>query len=285
MTHATASSVKVLAASKCEKTGVMLWTLQLRYWRAIHAELMTHRVFSRGAGSSRAIPVKKILAQVWNDPAGPIHWGVNQSGMQARAELVGWRRALAGSLWRTAGKVMCVFAWSMMKLGLHKQVTNRLLEPWQYINVIVSSTRWDNFFNLRCHADAQPEFQELANRISFVMSAHRMDYLYKVLKPGEWHLPYITEDERRAYPIDTLVKLSTARNARVSYAPFDGDSTVEKEIARHDLLVSSVPRHSGPAEHVAMCTGLDEEFANFDGFMQYRKFVEDGMPVDIREPA
>lgn len=278
------SSVKMLRASYCAKTGIELWSFQLRYWRAIHAEVMTHRVFSRNAGSSRAIPVHKVLSQVWNDPAGPIHWGVNQAGMQARAELVGWKRALAGSLWRGAAKTMCAFAWTMMKLGVHKQVANRLLEPWQYINVVVSSTEWDNFFALRCHPDAQPEFQELAHRIYFVMSATKQAGQMQELNPGDWHLIYTSPEEETSLPIGTLLKLSAARAARVSYEPFDGNASIEKEIERHDLLVGSEPIHASPTEHQAVCMGNGQGSGNFRGFVQYRKFVEDNVDPDTMRP-
>lgn len=264
--------VKVIAASRRRGGNVILWSLQLRYWRAIHGELMTHRVFSRNAGSSRATPVKKVLAQVWNDPAGPIHWGANQAGMQARAQLVGWRLAAAGGLWRTAGKVMCGFAWGMMKLGLHKQVANRLLEPWQYINVLVSSTEWDNFFALRAHPDAQPEFEELAREIRHKMSLT----IPQNLSVGQWHLPYIRSIERLSQPLLTNIKVSAARCARISIEPFDGDGSVLKEIARHDLLVGSVPIHASPTEHQAQVLGDDSWVKNFRGFSQYRCQVENG---------
>src|SRR5690606_30080072 len=119
--------------------------MQLRYPRFIHAEFMTHRAFSRNASSSRAIPVHKMLSQVWNDPATPIHWGASRPGMQAREELKGWKRKAAQAIWKLAGRAACVFAWGAMKLGLHKQVANRILEPWQYIHVVVTATDWDNF--------------------------------------------------------------------------------------------------------------------------------------------
>lgn len=259
--------------------GRTLRTLQLRYWRAIHAELMTHRVFSRNAGSSRAIPVRKVLAQVWSDPAGPIHWGANQAGMQARAELVGWRRALAGGLWRLAGKVACGFAWSMMKIGLHKQVANRLLEPWQYINVLVTSTEWDNFFNLRCHPDAQPEIQELAEAMRQVVMTMDVQYLM----PGEWHLPYVMPAESRDFKLETVLKLSTARCARISYEPFDGNSSVDKECQRHDDLVGAEPIHASPTEHQAVAMHGTGFSANFDGWRQYRWYVERGVPPTQKE--
>ena len=151
-----------IIADSVNPAGQRVTTLQLRYWRAVHAELMTHRAFSRNASSSRAIPVRKMLAQVWGDPAGPLHWGANQAGMQAEQELTGWRRSAAQRLWRLSGRAMCAAAWAGMKLGLHKQVVNRMLEPWQFISVVLTSTEWDSFFALRDHPAAQPEIRTLA---------------------------------------------------------------------------------------------------------------------------
>ena len=289
--------VKVIADS-LNPLGIRLLTIQARYWRAIHAELMTHRVFSRNASSSRAIPVEVMLAQVWNDPAGPLHWGVNQPGMQARAEMVGWRRAAAGMLWRGAAKAACAFAWSLMKLGAHKQVANRLLEPFQYISVIISATEWDNFFELRDHPDAQPEIQHLARQIK---AAVRGSWPQR-LSAGQWHLPYITEaDHKAAYKackegritrdeprvgeiINLLIKASVARCARVSYLTHDGQSpSLKKDIALHDKLVVAKPIHASPAEHQAMARNDDEFLRNFRGWSQYRVEVEATETVEAEE--
>jgi len=263
-------AVNVLADS-IAPNGVRLTTLQLRYWRAIHSEFMTHRVFSRNASSSRAIPIKKVIQQVWNDPAGPVYWGANQPGMQASTELTGWRNRIARFLWRLASKVACGFAWCLMEVGLHKQVANRLLEPWQRINVLVTSTEWDNFFNLRCHPDAQPEIKELAEAIRGALASS----VPKFLNIGEWHLPYITEDELTKYDVGTLVKVSTARSARVSYLTFDNKpSKLEDDIRLHDRLVVAEPMHASPAEHQATPLETDAFCRNFRGWRQYRDFLE-----------
>ena len=265
-----ACTVEVVADSTAAH-GVRLSSLKLRYWRAIHAEFMTHRVFTRNASSSRAIPVKRMLQQVWNDPAGPIHWGANQAGMQANAELTGWRNKAARFLWRFAGKAACVFAWGLMKVGLHKQVANRLLEPWQYINVLVTATEWENFFELRCHPDAQPEIQELAEAIRDALRGSTP----KFLNPGEWHLPYITEEEDAEYGNSTLVKVSTARNARTSYLTFDGKpSKLTEDVKLHDKLVVAEPLHASPAEHPATPMETTDFCRNFRGWRQYRDFLE-----------
>lgn len=267
-------AVKLIAASRCTRTNQRIYTLQLRYWRAFHAELMTHRAFSRNASSSRAIPVAKMISQVWKYPAGPSHWGKNQPGMQARSEVQGLRRRLAQALWRTSGKVMCVAAWVLMRCGVHKQVANRLLEPWQFINVVVTSTEWDNFFQLRCHPDAMPEFQALAQDIGWVISTSR-DSL-RDLKPGEWHLPYITDEERVSLPLESLLKVSAARCARVSYKPFDGEGTISGDIALYEKLAGGVPIHASPTEHQAQATGSKNFHKNFKGFRQFRDYIEQG---------
>lgn len=262
---------KVIAHS-IGPNGIELTTLQLRYHRFIHGEFMTHRVFSRNAMSSRAIPVKKMLSQVWNDPATPTHWGANQPGMKARKELKGWKKYVAQKLWKYAGRAACIFAWGLMKAGMHKQIANRILEPWQFIHVVVTATEWDNFFELRKHPDAQPEMQELAQAMYEAMIRSAPEYL----KRGEWHLPYISKEERKQYPIDELLKMSAARTARVSYLTHDNAKpSHEKDVKLHDDLVDSVPIHASPTEHQAEATTSIEFMKNFRGWMQYRCLVEE----------
>jgi len=136
----TIITAKVIEDSVAESNGVRLTTLQLQYPRFIHAEFMTHRVFSRNASSSRAIPVAKVIEQVRTDPAMPIHWGKNQPGMQANEELQGDERAQAIRQWKLAAERAADCANIMNTLGVHKQVANRLLEPFQYMHVIVTAT-------------------------------------------------------------------------------------------------------------------------------------------------
>lgn len=246
-------------------------TFQLRYPRFIHSEMMTHRVFSRNASSSRAIPVMKILAAIWNDPAMPIHWGANQSGMQAKTELSDFKQYIAEKLWRGAGKVACAFAWGMTKLGLHKQVANRITEPWQHISVIVTATEWANFFALRDHPDAQPEIRELAVQMKIAMEESEP----RELAPWDWHLPYVSDQEMKAYPYDLLKKLSAARCARVSYLTHDGNvPNVDNDVKLHDRLVASEPIHASPVEHQATPSGDTAFHKNFRGWIQYREAVE-----------
>lgn len=269
--------------------GVRLATLQLAYPRFIHSELMTHRVFSRNASSSRAIPVAKMIEQVRENPAMPIHWGKNQPGMQAKEEHdapvvyhypfseVGEREFSIEQAWRIAAAHATDVASAMAAAGYHKQVVNRILEPFQFIHVVVTATEWDNFFELRAHADAQPEIHELAVCIRDAMSAN----VPAKLRSTEWHLPYVLPEERKTYPIDILVKLSAARCARVSYLKHDGaNPDVDSDIALYDRLVGSAPIHASPVEHQATpLLSANLWSGNFRGWYQHRKAVEAGKSV------
>jgi hypothetical protein len=272
-----ACEVKIIEDSLNPYNGIRLTTVQLRYWRGIHAEFMTHRVFSRNASSSRAIPVSTFLKQVWNDPATPVHWGANQQGMKARIELIGFKKRFAQFMWKTTGKIVCCLVWLTNKVSSpHKQVFNRLLEPWQYISVIVTSTEWDNFFELRNHPDAQPEIQELAREMKNAMDkSNPVERIY--------HLPYITDSDRIALGYDNttgrLMQISTARCARVSYFTHDKQiPSIEKDLKLFNDLVGSVPLHASPTEHQATALNSKEFNKNFRGWSQFRNIIETNMP-------
>ena len=268
-----ACEVRVIEDSLNPYNKIRITTLQLRYWRGIHAEFMTHRVFSRNASSSRAIPVSTFLKQVWNDPATPVHWGANQPGMKARTELTGFKKWFAQFMWKTSGKMVCCLVWLTNKVSSpHKQVFNRLLEPWQYISVIVTSTEWDNFFELRNHPDAQPEIQELAREMKYAMDNSKPTERYT-------HVPYITGSDRIALGQDAstgrLMQISTARCARVSYFTHDKQiPEIEKDLKLFNDLVGSVPIHASPTEHQATALDSEEFNKNFRGWSQFRNEVE-----------
>lgn len=263
--------------------GKRITTFQLLYPRFIHAELMTHRVFSRNASSSRAIPVTKMLAMVKEDPAMPIHWGRNQPGMQAKEELLLGDRYLAEVLWREAAQKAASVAERMMELGLHKQVANRILEPFQHISVVLTATDFNNWFELRAHPDAQPEIQALAIQMRHAMA----ESIPRELKPGEWHLPYVTLDERNDRFFNNnpelLRQVSAARCCRVSYLRHDGTAaSISDDLALCEKLVGAKPLHASPFEHQATPDEFDEVHGyhypelhgNFTGWIQYRKQIE-----------
>lgn len=266
--------VKVIEDS-IAPSGSRLTTLQLLYPRFIHAEFMTHRVFSRNASSSRAIPVTKMIEQVRTNPAMPIHWGKNQPGMQANEEhdqpvIIDDYEVTRELAWKLAAEEASRIAQALNRAGYHKQVVNRLLEPFLHISVVVSATEWDNFFFLRCHRDAQPEIQHLANLMRQALEGSDPF----PLNPGEWHLPYVLPEER-SLDLSLKVKCSTARCARVSYSNHDGTvPSVERDVELYERLVGSEPRHSSPAEHQATPGRLGLN-GNFDeSWTQFRQVID-----------
>lgn len=260
----------------------VLSTLLLTYPRFIHAEFMTHRVMSRNAASSRAIPFEKQLAALRADPAMPLHWGAHQKGMQADNQIDETERAV--EIWTSAMDHAIAHAEEMHRLGAHKQVVNRIIEPFTHIKVLVSATEWDNFLALRNHPAAEPHMQLLAKAIQEQLEEAPI----QTLDPGHWHLPFVDySPDDDADLLDGLIPLCVARCASTSYKTVDNfDMTMEKAMELHDQFVHSRPQHASPLEHAALLDGRNpsgnnghglwnnpEQHANFVGFRQYRHMV------------
>jgi thymidylate synthase ThyX len=250
---------------------VRLTTMEVRYPRFIHSELMTHRNFSRNSGSSRAIPIRKMIDAVRGEPAMPLWWGRNQAGMQARDEIDEPTRALAEAEWKRALDDALIHAERLASsdINLHKQLVNRILEPFAWITVIVTATEWANFFTQRTHEDAQPEIRRIAE---MMLAAYRAS-TPRPLGFGEWHTPLILPDEETALSQDERLQISVARCARVSYLSHDGTRDHAKDIELYERLVGGGANgHWSPFEHVA--TPLRDASTwsgNFRGWEQYRK--------------
>jgi hypothetical protein len=301
-------TASVLADSVSAHSGKRLTTFLLRYPRFIHSEVMTHRRFARNASSSRAIPMMKMIKEINEDPAMPERWGLNGKGMQDHGPLSPDQEAEAKRLWLVArdnavgvvGKLMA------MKEVPHKQISNRLLEPWMHIHVLVTATEYDNFFALRCHEDADPTIKVLADRMWEAYDASEP----VELQHGQWHMPFVGIEDRvlirehlkeklgapvafdvtEAQMTQYLLKLSTARCARTSYTDHYGKRpSVEKDLILHDDLVGKQPVHASPAEHqgtpdtgsYVTVPGSKSEWrwtnpslhGPFVGFCQYRKTI------------
>ena len=268
------TSAKVVADS-INPAGHRLTTMELVFPRIILAEFNTHRVFSRNSASSRAIPVQKVIDQVRDNPYVPSYWTMNQTGMVG-ADMPDDSRLheAAEGHWRAAADEMRFRAQMMADLGIHKQHVNRLLEPFMWHSVIVSSTEWDNFFNLRCSPDAQPEIRLLAEEMRYQLSISEPT----PIGSGMWHTPYDGEgSEDYMYDIETRKKISVARCARVSYNRHIEVGDVEKDVALYDRLLAR--GHLSPFEHVATPVRMgsigDWEPApgNFTGWVQLRHEV------------
>lgn len=264
-------SARVLADSLncCDNR---LTTMELTFPRFVLAEFNTHRMFSRNAASSRAIPVEKMIEQVERDPFIPIHWGKAQKGMQAYEQFTGVDAHECVDRWLTARDYALGAAEGMLDQGLHKQIINRLLEPWMWITVIATGNEgaWNNFFALRCHHEAEPHIQKIAEMAREVRSQSTS----QKLSDGQWHLPLIGFEGDELLSVEDQVKVSVGRCARVSYLTHDGIRDVQADIDLHDRLLTS--KHFSPFEHVAeagrytygMCGNLSY------GWFQYRKTLQ-----------
>jgi thymidylate synthase ThyX len=227
---------------------------------------MTHRVFSRNASSSRAIPVQKIIQDIIDDPYVPIYWGKNKPGMQATEEMTSEEAAEARTMWLIARDAAVSSARHLNAVGLHKQEVNRLLEPFSHISVIITASEFGNFFHLRRHKDAHPVIQRLADAMYEAMTNSRP----RQVKISGWHLPYVTEEERAQYDVEHCKRISVARCARVSYNNHDGSTPdVQKDLELHDRLRESL--HMSAFEHQATpLLHASSTNSNFKGWQQYR---------------
>lgn len=254
-----------IIADSINYVGNRLTTWELSYPRYIHAEVMTHRVFSRNAQSTRAIPVEKAIQLVIDNPVEPIFME-NQRGMQADTPLTGEILKKAITNWKSSQKLAIAFAKEMNHLGVHKQVTSRILEPYSHIRVILSSTEMENFFRLRIAPDAQQEICVLAESMK-----RDMTLSIPRVRGTSWHLPYISSKELLNIPLDYLIQASVARCARVSYLNHDKTNpNIEKDMELYSMLKES--RHLSPFEHVAIPSGKSN--SNFVGWKQHREDLE-----------
>lgn len=256
---------KILADSIAEN-GSRLSTLEVTYPRFIHSELLTHRMFSKNSASSRAIPAKKMLENVKNNPVIPIHWGKNEPGMVANTEVDDSLKETVLRTWLSARDSAVEYAESLTNLGLHKQLVNRILEPWMWITIILSSTSWNHFFKLRCHSDAEPHIQKMAGMVRNQLNLSAP----KLVKEGDWHLPLMMDDDPKM-DLETKKMVSVARCARVSYLTHDGKRDISKDIELYQKLRSS--GHFSPFEHVATPSDNQGEWANFTGWKQLRRDI------------
>ena len=261
------SIATVICDTKSKETGSRITTLELVYPRYIHSELMTHRVFSRNASSSRATPLAVTLDEVKNDPVFFDYVGKNQSGMVAGEALKPEELDAFREEWETlAYQVASRVEYMAERFNIHKQTLNRALEPFLRIRTLVTATEWDNFFTLRLASDAQPEIKMLAEAMKEAMTKSNPNV-------GVYHLPYIedydscSDDDWGKYH-----KISVARCARVSYGRLDGKvNSKDEDLALFNRLRAS--GHMSPFEHAAY--ELDGRHANFEGWKSLREFLSD----------
>lgn len=268
-----AYSAKIVADS-VSKSGHRVTTMEVTFPRMVLAEFNTHRMLSKNSASSRAIPIAKQLDRIKSEPVLPVYWGANQSGMQAFAELDESAQKAAKTEWLSARDDAVRHAEKLLEIGLHKQLVNRILEPFMWHTVIVTGTEWSNFFALRANEMAQPEIRTIAEMMRDAYENSEP----KQLRNDEWHMPLIQPEEFDGTfeKTDDARKISAARCARVSYLTHDGKRDLEADLTLYTRLTSG--GHMSPLEHVARPMTDDElheeEFrGNFRGWVQLRKLV------------
>lgn len=351
----TKISATVIADSKNE-FGQRITSFIVKFPRIILAEFNTHRMFSRNSASSRAIPFEKMLKLVQEDPFIPIAWQKDHKGMQGTEyftneemdhtyfddllEKIDGKILVKDSLereWLNARANAIRQAETLSKLGVTKQICNRLLEPFMYHTVIVTATEWENFFALRCpqyvcNYLSSPEsvewsdyeFRSKKDFIKFTEEPHTSNHSItapaddeigwlklnkgqaeihamalaeamwdafnastpKELKAGEWHVPfgdsidyeklgeitseYYKQNSKEEVNINKwLIKIATARCARISYLNFEGKDDYAADFKLHDNLLDS--GHMSPFEHCARAMSNDEVISHISGKVPIEK--------------
>jgi thymidylate synthase ThyX len=227
-----------------------------------------------------------MLARVERDmPVAPLEYGQEARGMQSAGSVPPHIENAAARVWSDARKDACHHARRLNELGIHKQVINRLLEPFATITVLLSSTEWDNFFTLRCHEAAQPEMQKVACMIRDARRASVPSDPARVTGRGSgWHLPFITnQDANEVKSRRDLIMISAARCARVSYLNHEGTRDLNKDMILAATLADD--GHWSPFEHVARPQGFWEfwtgkNLANYRGWVQLRKILEKKLDIN-----
>lgn len=255
------TSAKIICDS-ISPAGHRFTTFEVVYPRIVLAEVNTHRQLSRVSASSRAVPVEKMIRRVLEDPYVPTHWGKNQKGMRAEEDVDAETAQKAVAVWLKIRDQVVLGVRELLELGIHKQITNRWLETAQWHPTVISGTEFSNFFHLRDHVAAHPDFRDLA---------HAMRELYGKSEPkrlgyDDWHLPYIRRSDHAeaieqglAKSLDlteVMCKVSVGRCARVSSLTHEGKYDLPADVGLHDKMM--VGGHCSPYENVARPMTPDE---------------------------
>jgi thymidylate synthase ThyX len=268
MSHRTSAKV-VLDSITPHGSETRLMSMYVIFPKMIIGERNRHRAFSLSDRSSRAVPPEKLIDEVVLDPAMPAKFRRRSKGMGGGEELVGDELVEAQERWRRAAFTAAGWAGIAAKAGEAKETANRPIDPYIRMHSLMTATRdcWLNFFGLRLDEGADPTIQVLAQRCFEVYK----DSTPKLLEPGEWHLPFVDDDEvfqnsmgpdvwtiddrpgKGLTVIEVAKRLSAARCAHLSYNDLETGKrmTVDRALLIYDKLVTSRPLHASPCEHQA----------------------------------
>ena len=268
-----------IIADSINPWGTRLTTFLLTYPRFIHAEMLRHRVFSRSVSSSRAIPIAKMIRIVEEAELYPSFWGAAQKGMAADQEVNEETKLKAIAIWDEHRKATLKATQALADIGLHKQIPNRLLEPFAPVTELVSSTDYQNFFELRDHPASQPEIQAIAKLMRKAYAENKP----KEMEVGQWHIPFIDPVKDKGLDCNHVLKAAVGRCARLSYLTQKGDRDPREDVALCNKLWAD--KHLSPFEHVARVAPQHTHNDNFFEFASFRhelrvgalKYEDDGM--------
>lgn len=260
-------SARVVAKSQSGHSGQIIVSWEYEAPKCILAEIGTHCMLVKNAQSSRAVPAKKVIEQIRNTPVTPVHWGSNQAGMVAGAEIDNYVQfSNHGNVytlnrddaWKHTAHLIANLQESWEEAGYHKQIVNRIGEAFTMVKGVITGTEIDNFFHLRYHPDADPYIQELAR---CMWEAYEQAEA-QVLHEGEWHTPYygngywipspFGEDKDvivdvHGFTKEQALKISAAACGQVSYRKLDlTEDTVERvwdRLMGGDIIHASVTGH------------------------------------------
>lgn len=224
--------------------GERVTTFRYEIWRSLLPEVLTYRSCARSAASSRAIPAHINIERVRTEPFVPTYVGKEHKGMSPSEFLTGDSRVFFENNWSFCASEAANRADTMLALGVSKSIINRILEPYNTINVLMTGAthHWEWLFKQRTAADAEPNLRELVLM---------MQEQYNASEPVErkYHLPFATNLPFNAdYEWERTMRISAARCARLSYTPHGSPKTdVEADLALANKLLKS--KHFSPFEH------------------------------------
>ena len=244
--------IRAAVLAKSIANGITITTFLIDFPRFILAELNTHRAISKNGASSRAIPVAQQIKRVQDNPVVPIHFGLNQAGMSADTEVDENTKSKGLYEWLFNANRSVVGAQILQGMGVHKQVVNRIMEPYSFMRMVVTATEWDNFFWLRLHKDADPHIAELAR----VMLHAYQQTPAVVLTEDCWHTPFFAQgfwspivENAHGITAQEAIEHSMSCCAQTSYRKLD--MSTEKTEAIVERLFNGERCHASPSEHIA----------------------------------
>lgn len=271
-------------------SGERLLTFNLKYGRIIHSELLRHRAASHSVKSSRAIPTKKYREEVETNPYIPVKFGTNQRGMQAGKQTPA-TVSFGTKIWKLSAKFACIAHSMMEKVNVHKEVANRILEPYVWVEetLTIEEDALMQIAELRIHDDAQEDVRRIVEEMVYETENSKEPI---ILEENQWHVPYVIrqingsmiykDNDGKNLTLDEAIICSAARCARSSYANHDNSTTTyENDTKLADRLIGSTPMHLSPFEHQARPFLNNDEkleyMSNFRHFFQQRKAIENSL--------